>query len=125
MLVRFGRGLRQSHRTAFATSGGKRIVAGGGGPDLGELAAQIEDDSSRQSIMWNAEHDRHVLNHLLGKISERLSEKSVTVFQRIAVNEENAEKVAEELGMTVGAARVAQHRVLRALKELASDLIEV
>ena len=96
----------------------------GGGPDLGELAYQLEDDASRQSILWNAEHDRYVLDVLLSKVSDRLSEKSVTVFRRIVLDQESAEEVASDLGMTLGAARVAQHRVLKALKESGDGLIE-
>lgn len=96
----------------------------GGGPDLADMAAQLEDAGSRQSIMWNAEHDRYVLAHLLQKISERMSEQSVTVFRRIVIDQEDAEKVASDLGMKVGAARVAQHRVLKALKEAGAGLIE-
>ena len=95
-----------------------------GGPDLGELAAQLEDDSSRQSILWNAEHDQYILNNLLDQISLRMSEKSVDVFRRIVVEQEAAEDVAADLQMTVGAARVAQHRVLKALKEVGAGLIE-
>ena len=94
------------------------------GPDLGEMAAQLEDDSSNQSMLWNAEHDRYIINHLLNDISERMSEKSVTIFRRVAINQEPAEAVAEDLQMTLGAVRVAQHRVLKALKEAGEGLIE-
>ena len=100
----------------------KRRAAGG--PNLMEMAAQLEDSSSQQSMLWNVEHDRYIINHLLDEISQRLSEQSVTVFRRIVIDEEPAEKVAEDLGMKLGAARVAQHRVLNALKEAGSGLIE-
>lgn len=95
-----------------------------GGPDLGEMAAQLEDDSSDQSLLWNAEHDRYIINHLLAEISQRLSEKSVSIFRRIAISEEPAEAVAQDLAMTLGAVRVAQHRVLKALKEAGEGLVE-
>ena len=89
-----------------------------------EMAAQLEDSSSKQSILWNAEHDRYVVNHLLEKIGERFNEKSITVFRRIFIAQENAEVVAKDMGMTLGAARVAQHRVLKALKEEGRGLVE-
>ena len=95
-----------------------------GGPDLAEMAAQLEDESSRQSVMWNAEHDRYIIDHLLDQISRRLSEKSVTVFRRVSLKQEPIEAVAKDLGMTVGAVRVAQHRVLNALKDAGEGLIE-
>ena len=95
------------------------------GPNLEDLAARLEDSRSQQTIIWNAEHDRFVLDNLLKKISERMSEKSVTVFRRIVINEESAQQVAADLDMTLGAARVAQHRVLKALKEAGEGLIDV
>ena len=95
-----------------------------GGPDLAEVAAQLEDGSSSQSVLWDAEHDRHVINYLLEQISTRLSEQSVTVFRRIVIDQEPADKVAQDMGMKLGAARVAQHRVLNALKDVGSGLVE-
>lgn len=95
-----------------------------GGPDLAEMAAQLEDSCSNQSILWDTEHDRYVINHLLEQISQRLSDKSVTVFRRIVIEEQPAEDVAADLGMKLGAARVAQHRVLNALKEAGAGLID-
>ncbi len=97
---------------------------GGGGPDLSEVASQLEDSSSRQSELWDAEHDRYVINYLLDQIGSRMSEKSVTVFRRVVVNQEPAEEVAKDLDMKLGALRVAQHRVLNALKEAGEGLIE-
>lgn len=95
-----------------------------GGPNLAEMAAELQDETSQQSLLWNAEHDKYVVEHLLARVSERLTEKSVTVFRRIVIDEEDAESVANEMGMTLGAARVAQHRVLKTLKEFGDGLID-
>lgn len=95
------------------------------GVDASELANQLDDDSSRLSHVWDAEHDRFVLNRLLGMLQGRFSPSSLTAFRRIAIGQEDAQQVADDLGMTLGAARVAQHRVLKALKELAEGLVEV
>ena len=48
----------------------------------------------------------------------------MTAFRRLVIDEEDAATVAAELEMTVGAARVAQHRVLKALKESGSGLLD-
>jgi hypothetical protein len=88
------------------------------------MAAQLQDDASRQSVLWNAQHDKFVLDHLLKTVAERLTDRSVTVFRRIVIVEEDAAAVATDLKMTLGAARVAQHRVLKALKETGARLIE-
>ena len=102
----------------------KKNRQGGGGPNLDDLANQLEDNASQQSIIWNAEHDRYVLEKLLENIAERHSERSVTVFRRIAIQQEDAEVVAQELDMSLGAARVAQHRVFKALKEAGAGLLD-
>lgn len=95
------------------------------GADIGDLANQLEDDASRLTHVWEADHDRFVLNRLLGMLTGRFSQKSLAAFRRLAIGQEDAERVARDLGMTIGAARVAQHRVLRALKELGEGLIDV
>lgn len=93
--------------------------------DLGSLAEQLDDDASRLTHVWDADHDRFVLNRLLGMLNGRFAPKSLAAFRRLAIGEEEAEIVAADLGMTIGAARVAQHRVLKALKELGEGLVDV
>jgi RNA polymerase sigma factor (sigma-70 family) len=95
------------------------------GADIGELANQLEDDASRLTHVWDADHDRFVLNRLLGLLTGRFSAKSLAAFRRLAIGQEDVDEVSKDLGMTIGAARVAQHRVLRALKELGEGLIDV
>jgi len=102
-----------------------RRAADYAGVDASDLANQLDDDSSRLTHVWDAEHDRFVLNRLLGMLQGRFSPSSLTAFRRIAIGQEDAQQVADDLGMTLGAARVAQHRVLKALKELAEGLVEV
>ncbi|MEN0109818.1 MAG: sigma-70 family RNA polymerase sigma factor [Planctomycetota bacterium] len=96
----------------------------GSGVDLGELADQLEDDRSRMTLRWDAAHDKFVLEELLAALESRFSAKSLTAFRRLAIGEEPVADVAGDLGMTIGAARVAQHRVLRALRELGAGLID-
>lgn len=94
------------------------------GPDFTRLAQQLEDKRSRLTLLWDVEHDRFVLNHLLALVARRLSERSVAAFRKVVIREEPARDVAAELGMTLGAVRVAQHRVLQALKQEGAGLIE-
>ena len=54
----------------------------------------------------------------------RFSNKSVNAFRRIVLKEEVAADVAAALGMTLGAARVAQHRVLQARKEYGKCVVD-
>lgn len=94
------------------------------GPDLSELADQLGDPNSPLAATWDREHNRYVVEFLLDQIADRFSTQSMRVFERIALNEEPAQKVADDMGITLGAARVAQHRVLKALRELGKGWID-
>lgn len=94
------------------------------GLDLQQLAGQLTDDNSRLSITWDNRHDDYVLDKLLESLSDRFSQQSLVVFRRVGVAGEDARRVATELGMSLGAVRVAQHRVLKALKSRAATLVD-
>lgn len=103
----------------------QRSGSGSGRVDVSEIANQLEDDSSRLTLAWDRDHDQFVLNRLLGMLQGRFSHQSLTAFRRLAIAQEPVEQVSSELGMTVGAARVAQHRVLRAMKNLGEGLVDL
>ncbi|MEQ8849507.1 sigma-70 family RNA polymerase sigma factor [Botrimarina sp.] len=96
-----------------------------GGLDVSEIADLLEDDSSRLTLAWDRDHDKFVLNRMLGMLHGRFSQQSLTAFRRLAIAQEPVDVVSRDLGMTIGAARVAQHRVLRALKTLGEGLVDI
>jgi len=91
---------------------------------LETLANELADDRSRLTLLWEQQHDQYLLNSLLAELSHRFQPQSISIFRRIALEQEPAQQVATDLGMSLGATRVAQHRVLRALKELGQGLLE-
>lgn len=95
------------------------------GLNLGEMADALADEHSQASRVWNLEHDRYVLEYLLQAVSERFQETSLQAFRRIAIDQRPAKEVASELGISLGAARVAQSRVLRALREIGGGLVTI
>ncbi len=92
--------------------------------NLSAVADQMEDDQSPMSKLWDQEHDAFVLDRLLNDLSDQFSPNSIAAFRRIAIEQEPAEQVAADLKMTLGAVRVAQHRVLKALKSNARELVD-
>lgn len=95
--------------------------------DLGhfaELANQLEDPDSQLSKMWDVEHDKFVLAELLDRIEADFKPNTIEAFRRVAVAREDENRVAEDLGVTVNAVRIAQSRVLRSLRQLAAGLID-
>ncbi len=92
--------------------------------NLSEIADQMADDNSRMSMIWAQQHDAFVLSGLLKTVGPRFAPQSLEAFRRLAIEQESAESVAHDLGMTLGAVRVAQHRVLKALKASARELVD-
>lgn len=92
--------------------------------DLGELAEQLAAENSEVSRVWRQEHDKFMVNHLLAQVSENFQPKSISAFRELVLKQRPAKEVADELGMSVGAARVAQSRVLAALRELGEGIMD-
>ncbi|MEM9369109.1 MAG: sigma-70 family RNA polymerase sigma factor [Planctomycetota bacterium] len=93
------------------------------GVDLADLSDQLADDTSHLSSIWDLEHDQFVLRSLLKTLRTRFAKQSLDAFERISIDRESAQSVAKDLGMTLGAVRVAQHRVSKALREISGDLV--
>jgi RNA polymerase sigma factor (sigma-70 family) len=94
------------------------------GPDLGSMSDQLADNRSRMTLMWDKQHNQFILDRLLSKLSSRFHVNHISAFQRIVLKNEEPQQVADDFGMTLGAVRVAQHRVLRALKDMGQGLLD-
>ena len=93
-------------------------------PDWSIVADQLEDDNSEMSRLWDAEHDRHLIERLLEMVASEFQEKSMVAFRRVVLQNEDAEKVALDLGLSVNAVRIAQSRVLASLRRVGAGLID-
>ena len=91
---------------------------------LAEMADQLEDDQSQLSRVWQKEHDEFVLTRLLVQVESEFRPSTVEAFRKVAIGGEDAEKVADELQMSVNAIRIAQSRVLRSLRQVAAGLVD-
>ncbi|MEM6366102.1 MAG: sigma-70 family RNA polymerase sigma factor [Planctomycetota bacterium] len=109
------------HRTWEKKSREQRKLCG---VDFSLIAEQLADNASQMSAAWDQEHHRFVLNRLLTLLSPRFTQTHIEGFRRVAMNVESAEQVANELGMSLGALRVAQHRILKALRQIAGELVQ-
>lgn len=96
-------------------------------PLTGEAAAfldRLEDPHSDLSRQWDADHDRHVLDCLLGAAEPDFAPQTWEAFRRFALEARPAAAVAAELGTTENAVLLAKSRVLRRLREEAGGLID-
>jgi RNA polymerase sigma-70 factor (ECF subfamily) len=92
--------------------------------DLEQRLAELEDPASGLSHLWDQEHDRYVLRHLLELVEPEFTPATWQAFQGLALEERPAAEVAAELGTTVNAVHLAKSRVLRRLRREARGLVD-
>jgi RNA polymerase sigma-70 factor (ECF subfamily) len=86
--------------------------------------AQLNDPNSELSLLWDQEHDRHVLRRLLELIEPMFAPATLAAFRRVFFDEVGVAQVATELGLSISAVYLAKSRVLKALRQEASGLID-
>lgn len=91
--------------------------------DWSEVAEQLGDDNSELSRLWDAEHDSYVIDRLLKLVAEEFTEQSMQAFRRVVLKDEDVTQVANDLGITINAVRIAKTRVLAALRRLGHGLL--
>src|SRR5262245_29850260 len=96
-----------------------------GGSDFLEQVEQLSDGRSALSKLWDAEHDRHVMQRLLDLAEPRVAPGTWLAFRRQVIDGMSPETVAAELNMPLHSVYAAKSRLLKALRELAEGLIEV
>jgi RNA polymerase sigma-70 factor, ECF subfamily len=87
------------------------------------ILAELADPASALSRVWDAEHERHVLEGLLDLARPEFAESTWQAFRRAGFDGAPARQVAEELGLSVNAVLIAKSRVLARLRELAVGLL--
>ena len=92
--------------------------------DLEHLAEQLNDATSEVSRIWNEQHDQQMLEHLLLRISKQFKPESVNAFRLVAIEQQPIEQVSEDLNLTINAIRIAQSRILRALRKAGKGLLD-
>ena len=85
---------------------------------LQDGALLTDRNSTKQMLheQWDREYQRQVLQWAALRVASRVSESTFNAFWRTVVENENAEKVAKELGMTTGALYVSRGRIMATLK---------
>ena len=95
-----------------------------GDSSLLERLNQLEDNSSSITRVWDTEHDRAVVVHLLDLIRPNFLPKTWEAFHRQMFGGKRAVDVASELNMPLSSVYVARSRVLSALRREAAGLID-
>lgn len=106
----------------FQRSIAKQAI-GVGGDQYRSIADQLVDCGSELSRRWDEEHNRYLVDCLIASVRPRFQKTTMQAFSGVVLEEAPAEAVAEELGISVNAVRIAQARVMRALRQLGEGLL--
>lgn len=90
----------------------------------GMLNAMVDPDSD-PNVMWDREHDSHVIRNLLSLVEPQFSVTTWQAFRLQVLEGLKAQATAEKLGTTVNAALIAKSRVMKALRDEARGMIDI
>jgi RNA polymerase sigma-70 factor (ECF subfamily) len=93
----------------------KQPERGTGDRDVRALLETLPDRSDDEAI-WDRDYERHVFTWAVKRVRPQFQESSWRAFWEIAMEGKAGERVARELGMTVGAVYVAKCRVQARLR---------
>jgi RNA polymerase sigma-70 factor (ECF subfamily) len=93
-------------------------------PASESVLEQLTDPGGRLSVLWDEQHDRHVLHALLDQVRPEFEATTWVAFQRTALDGAAPRAVAAELGITTNAVFIAKSRVLARLRERAAGLVD-
>jgi RNA polymerase sigma-70 factor (ECF subfamily) len=98
------------------------LVQGGSAAD--DALHQLEDPQSDLNRQWDEEHDRSVLQSLLGMVEQEFEPNTRHAFRRLALEGASAAEVSQELGLSLPAVYVAKSRVLQRLRQEAEGILD-
>ena len=76
-----------------------------------------EIPSEEEEARWESEYHRHVFKWAVSRVKPQVNDKTWQAFWRTAIDDEDANAVAEALGMDRGAVYVAKSRVIARMKQ--------
>ncbi|MCA8986682.1 MAG: sigma-70 family RNA polymerase sigma factor [Planctomycetaceae bacterium] len=107
----------------FWRSRGRRPVAPGSS-SFDQKLSQLDDPASALTLLWNQEHDQHVLRELLEIVKSNFTEETWNAFTKVALEGQRADVVASELNISLNSVFIAKSRVLSRLRQEAEGIVE-
>ncbi|MEM9826466.1 MAG: RNA polymerase sigma factor [Planctomycetota bacterium] len=93
--------------------------------DLSNLADELADDSSRLTAIWDEEHDRFVVARLFESLRKEFRSDHLQAVRELIVSQEPVEQVSKRFSLSIGAVRVAQHRIFSRLRQRVLQLVDL
>ncbi len=86
--------------------------------------AQLADDHSDLSQLWEKEHHEHVFKQLLKLIASEFNAVHYRAFYRYVIQGASPAEVAQELGVSVAVVLNVKSRILHRLRQLGDGLLD-
>lgn len=96
-----------------------------GGSTWEDQVRQLEDPKSELSLLWEKQHDQHILAAVLQMAKPRFEPTTWQAFELLALKNETVENVSDALNLSKNAVCVAKSRVLGTVRKLAEGFIEL
>lgn len=94
------------------------------GSEIDQRLAELDDPASQATLIWNREHDHHVLRRLLDLVAPQFESTTWEAFRKTTFEGQKANVVAADLGISLNAVFIAKSRVTSKLRQEASGLVE-
>ena len=95
-----------------------RQPQGSGRTSVLNVVNAIADEEADMESHWELEHRRRMFEWASGQIRENYDPHTWEAFERVALKQEDASAVAEDLGIKLGAVYVAKSRITSKLREI-------
>lgn len=102
----------------------KNEVHPDGGTDETDFFHRIGDQGQLEAI-WDEEWSQWIIRHCIEAVRPQFKPKTFKAFELFVVQELPAKEVAEQLKMTENAVFLAKHRVLKCIREMHRELLEL
>ncbi len=89
-----------------------------------EALQSLTDPNSELSIRWNREHDQHVFDQVISRVSREFDEKTMTAFRKFVIEGQDSQAVAKELGVSAAQVYKYKFRVVQRMKSLVVSIAE-
>lgn len=98
----------------------KQMMARKREPAGGELLDEVP--APEEVAAWEEEYQRHVFALAVQRVRDSFREATWQAFWRTAVGGEEAQRVGDDLGLSIGAVYIARTRVLARIREVVREL---
>ena len=89
-----------------------------------KLLAELEDQRSDASALWDREHDSFVFKKLIDLIRDEFDPQEFDVFVRTTLKEESAQTISDSSGLAVTRIYKIRYKVMKRLRQFAAGILE-